>query len=130
MEPPKKSRKWRFKKVKKIGPQSSKYQKDYQKYTHEPVKTHRYTSTQHIQNTHSSTEQHSNLYIRVHRSTAQHTSTQVWHTVATKATAWVTVTPGGHSVSVQNRINLVDRASNGICRVPVGPLPLILNRNL
>ena len=130
MEPPKKSRKWRFKKVKKIGPQSSKYQKDYQKYTHEPVKTHRYTSTQHIQNTHSSTEQHSNLYIRVHRSTAQHTSTQVWHTVATKATAWVTVTPGGHSVSVQNRINLVDRASNGIGRVPVGPLPLILNRNL
>mgnify|MGYP001290781002 FL=1 len=130
MEPPKKSRKWRFKKVKKIGPHSSKYQKDYQKYTHEPVKTHRYTSTQHIQNTHSSTEQHSNLYIRVHRSTAQHTSTQVWHTVATKATAWVTVTPGGHSVSVQNRINLVDRASNGIGRVPVGPLPLILNRNL
>ena len=130
MEPPKKSRKWRFKKVKKIGPHSSKYQKDYQKYTHEPVKTHRYTSTQHIQNTHSSTEQHSNLYIRVHRSTAQHTSTQVWHTIATKATAWVTVTPGGHSVSVQNRINLVDRASNGIGRVPVGPLPLILNRNL
>ena len=97
-EPPKKSRKRYLRKANEMAGHSSKYQKDYQKYTHEPVKTHRYTSTQHIQNTHSSTEQHSNLYIRVHRSTAQHTSTQVWHTIATKATALVTVTPGGHSV--------------------------------
>ena len=66
MEPPKKSRKWRFKKVKKIGPHSSKYQKDYQKYTHEPVKTHRYTSTQHIQNTHTAVQSNTATYTYVY----------------------------------------------------------------
>mgnify|MGYP007000131821 CR=1 len=65
-EPPKKSRKWRFKKVKKIGPHSSKYQKDYQKYTHEPVKTHRYTSTQHIQNTHTAVQSNTATYTYVY----------------------------------------------------------------
>ena len=66
MEASKKSRKWRFRKGKKIGPHSSKYQKDYQNNTHEPVKTHGYTAYQH------NTTQHSTY---PHTYTA-HTSTQ------------------------------------------------------
>ena len=125
---PKKSRKWRFRKVKKIGPHSSRYQKDYQNNGHEPVKTHRYTSTQQYRtHQHSSTQQHSTS---VHRGTHQHMSTQVWHSLAMDAVTWPSVTPGGHSVSVQNRTNLSNRVSIGESRVPAGPLPLILNRNL
>ena len=128
MDLPKKSRKWRVRKVKKIGPHSSRYQKDYQNNGHEPVKTHRYTSTQQYRtHQHSSTQQHSTS---VHRGTHQHSSTQVWHSLAMDAVTWPSVTPGEHSVSVQNRMNLSNRADNGVSRVPAGPLPLILNRNL
>ena len=128
MDLPKKSRKWRVRKVKKIGPHSSIYQKDYQNNGHEPVKTHRYTSTQQYRtHQHSGTQQHSTS---VHRSTQQHSSTQVWHSLAMDAVTWPSVTPGEHSVSVQNRTNLSNRVVNGVSWVPAGPLPLILNRNL
>ena len=128
MEASKKSRKWRFRKGPFYAGHSSKYQKDYQNNGHEPVKTHGYTAYQHNTTQHS-TYPHIRTQHIVHSST-QHTSTQVWHSVATKATAWPTVTHGGHSVSVQNRTNLPNRADNGVSRVPEGPLPLILNRNL
>ena len=125
---PKKSRKWRFRKGPFYAGHSSRYQKDYQNNGHEPVKTHRYTSTQQYRtHQHSSTQQHSTS---VHRGTHQHMSTQVWHSLAMDARMWPSVTPGEHSVSVQNRTNLSNRVVNGVARVPAGPLPLILNRNL
>ena len=92
MDLPKKSRKWRLKKVNKIGPHSSKYQKDYQKKPNTPSKTningHRATYT-HRYRTH------------IHISTARtHTNTQhssMQH-LAMDARTWPSVTPGGHSV--------------------------------
>ena len=71
MDLPKKSRKWRFRKVKKIGPHSSKYQKDYQKKPNTPQKsningqratyTHRYSThiNIHIHNSNAHIPTHS-----------------------------------------------------------------------
>ena len=125
---PKKSRKWRVRKVKKIGPHSSRYQKDYQNNTHEPVKTHRYTHQHSTYRTH--TQQYTATQHIVQEGTQPHSSTQVWHSLAMDAVTWPSVTPGEHSVSVQNQTNLSNRAVNGVSGVPAGPLPLILNRNL
>ena len=116
MDLPKKSRKWRFRKVKKIGPHSSKYQKDYQNNTHGPAKTHGYTAYQHTTTQHS-TYSHS-TYTYVHTMYTQHSSMQEPHSLAMDARTWPSVTPGGHSVSVQNRTNLPNRAVNGGSRVP------------
>ena len=68
MEASKKSRKWRFKKVKKIGPHSSKYQKDYQNNPNTPqklnIKPHTHTGTEHTHtHIHNSTQ---HVHIRTH----------------------------------------------------------------
>ena len=128
MDLPKKSRKWRVRKGPIYAGHSSIYQKDYQNNGHEPVKTHRYTSTQQYRtHQHSSTQQHSTS---VHRGTHTNTQHSSMQHLAMDAVTWPSVTPGEHSVSVQNRTNLSNRADNGESRVPAGPLPLILNRNL
>ena len=131
MEASKKSRKWRFRKAKKIGPHSSKYQKDYQNNTHGPAKTHINTA-EHSSTEHINTAVHINTATQhiVHSTTHEHSSMHIPHHLAMDAVMWPSVTPGGHSVSVQNRTNLSNRADNGESRVPAGPLPLILNRNL
>ena len=81
-----------MKKANKIGPHSSKYQKDYQKKPNIPqksnIKPHTHTGTEH---THTHTHKHT---ARTHTYT-QHSSMQ--H-LAMDARTWPSVTPGGHSV--------------------------------
>ena len=82
-----------MKKVNKIGPHSSKYQKDYQKKPNTPqklnIKPHTHTGTEH---THTHIHIHnSNAHIPAH-------STAVCN-LASDARTWPSVTPGGHSVS-------------------------------
>ena len=63
--------------------------------TEKQKNTHIHISTYTHPHTHNSTAQHNSTYYIEH---------SIAHSTATKATAWASVTPGGHSASVQKSI--------------------------